>query len=296
MIYFNAKKNNSETSHGSRLAPLKKAALLFAVLMLFSLCSCGVGRVEKAGTEPQSTEETTSNIVRVTFPEGFTVADMAARLEKNGVCSAADFMNEVNNPEYLSEFGIEIDEPAGRSFLLEGYLFPDTYDFYRNENVSSVVKKFVRNFNALVTDEMRAKAKELGYTTDEIITIASIIQEEAGIVSEMSKVSSVLHNRLSSSSFPKLQCDACSFYLRNSVKPYVDEAKYEQLLQTYSTYNCYGLPEGPIANPGIDAVKAALNPEETDYYFFVTDDNGVYYYAETFEEHQENCSIAGIDT
>lgn len=269
---------------------------MLAFLMLFSLCSCGAGRLEKSGTVTQSTEETTSNIVRVTFPEGYTVADMAARLEKNGVCSAADFMNEVNNTEYLEEFGIEIEEPAERSFLLEGYLFPDTYDFYRNENVSSVVKKFVRNFNSLITDEMRARAKDLGYTTDEIITIASIIQEEAGVVNEMAKVSSVLHNRLSSSSFPKLQCDACSFYLRNSVKPYVDEEKYEHLLQTYSTYNCYDLPEGPIANPGIDAVKAALYPEETDYYFFVTDDDGVYYYAETFEEHQENCSIAGINT
>ena len=277
--------------------PVKKAAAsVLAAVMLLSLCSCGIGRVERSSGEPQSAEETTSNIVRVTFPEGFTVADMAARLENNGVCSAADFMNEVNNTEYLAEFGIEIEEPAERSFLLEGYLFPDTYDFYRNENVSSVVKKFLRNFNSLITDEMRAKAKDLGYTTDEIITIASIIQEEAGVVNEMAKVSSVLHNRLSSSSFPKLQCDACSFYLRNSVKPYVDEAKYEQLLQTYSTYNCYGLPEGPIANPGIDAVKAALYPEDTDYYFFVTDDNGVYYYAETFEEHQKNCSIAGIDT
>lgn len=267
------------------------AALLLIPCLLFSSCRLA-GR--SSVTAPETTESTTSNVVRVTFPEGFTAADIAARLEENGVCSKAAFLEEINNTEYLEAFDIKIENPAERSFLLEGYLFPDTYDFYRNENVPSVVKRFLRNFNSRIKDEYIARADVLGYTIDEILALASIIQEEAGAKAEMGKVSSVLHNRLDSPQFPKLQCDACSFYLRDSVKPYVSEEKYEKLLETYSTYNCYGLPEGPITNPGIEAITAALYPEDTDYYFFASDNNGTYYYAATFSEHQENCKLAGI--
>ena len=110
----------------------------------------------------------------------------------------------------------------------------------------------------------------------------------------MGTVSSVLHNRLKSLSFPKLQCDAATFYLRDYVKPYVDEERYEQLKELYNTYNCEGLPAGPITNSGIEAVRAALYPEDTDYYFFITDSEGVYHYAETFAEHRENCENAGL--
>jgi UPF0755 protein len=82
--------------------------------------------------------------------------------------------------------------------------------------------------------------------------------------------------------------------LRDSVKPYVSEEKYEELLQSYSTYNCYGLPEGPITNPGIDSINAALYPDDTDYYFFISDADGQYYYAETWDEHQQNIKNAGL--
>ncbi len=266
--------------------------LLIASLM-FSLCSCSINNSIEI-TDNESITESTSNTVKVTFPEGYTVADIALKLEENGVCSADDFMTEANNTEYLTEFNIEISEPESRSFVLEGYLFPDTYEFYRNENPSSVIKRFIRNFNSKITDEMKARADELGYSLDEILTIASIVQEEAGKASEDKKISSVIHNRLNSSDFPKLQCDACTFYLRDSVKPYVSEEKYEELLQSYSTYNCYGLPEGPITNPGLDSINAALYPDDTDYYFFISDADGQYYYAKTWDEHQQNIKNAGL--
>ncbi len=266
--------------------------LLIASLM-FSLCSCSINNSIEI-TDNESITESTSNTVKVTFPEGYTVADIALKLEENGVCSADDFMSEANNTEYLTEFNIEISEPESRSFVLEGYLFPDTYEFYRNENPSSVIKRFIRNFNSKITDEMKARADELGYSLDEILTIASIVQEEAGKASEDKKISSVIHNRLNSSDFPKLQCDACTFYLRDSVKPYVSEEKYEELLQSYSTYNCYGLPEGPITNPGLDSINAALYPDDTDYYFFISDADGQYYYAKTWDEHQQNIKNAGL--
>lgn len=266
--------------------------LLIASLM-FSLCSCSINNSIEI-TDNESITESTSNTVKVTFPEGYTVADIALKLEENGVCSADGFMTEANNTEYLTEFNIEISEPESRSFVLEGYLFPDTYEFYRNENPSSVIKRFIRNFNSKITDEMKARADELGYSLDEILTIASIVQEEAGKASEDKKISSVIHNRLNSSDFPKLQCDACTFYLRDSVKPYVSEEKYEELLQSYSTYNCYGLPEGPITNPGLDSINAALYPDDTDYYFFISDADGQYYYAKTWDEHQQNIKNAGL--
>lgn len=252
-----------------------------------------------SGCKPNKQEEspsasTTSNVVTVMFPEGSSVSQIADLLEKNGVCSAAEFMAEANNPLNLEGFNFTIPSRENRAFLLEGYLFPDTYEFYRNESASSAIKRFLKNTQLKLTAEIRAECDKLGFTLDEILTLASIIQEEAGNPSEMGKVSSVLHNRLQSKKYPRLQCDVTAHYLRDCVKPYTDETRYEELVELYNTYNCDGLPAGPITNCGIDAVKAALYPENTDWYYFVTDSNGVYYYAETWSEHLENCEIAGL--
>ncbi len=263
-----------------------------AVLMLVLFCSCG----DERNIPEETSSQSVSNTVRVTFPEGFTAADMAKKLEENGVCSADEFLTAVNDPAYLDGFDFVIDNPQERSFLLEGYLFPDTYDFYLGENIGSVVRKFLKNTDSKLTDEMYARCTELGYSMDEILRLASVIQEEAGNPAEMNKVSSVLHNRLDSSSYPKLQCDCTIFYLRDSVAPYVSEERLEELKELYSTYKCNGLPAGPITNSGIEAVKAALYPDDTDYYFFVTDSDNNYYYAETWSEHKENCALCGIDT
>lgn len=263
---------------------------MLAAMLLSALTACSVGDAEPAVTAAP----TTSNVVRVTFPEGSTVSQIALLLEENGVCSAADFMAEADNPLNLEGFAFEIPNSEERAFLLEGYIFPDTYEFYRNESAVSAIRRFLKNSAEKLDEEIIARCHELGYTLDEILTLASIIQEEAGDPAEMGKVSSVLHNRLGSSSFPKLQCDVATFYLRDYVKPYVDEIRYEELVELYNTYNCEGLPAGPITNSGIDAVRAALYPEETDYFFFVTDSDGAYYYAETWAEHVENCDIAGL--
>ena len=206
----------------------------------------------------------------------------------------ADFMAEADNPLNLEGFAFSIPNPQERAFLLEGYLFPDTYEFYRNESASSAIRRFLKNTQSKLTDEVARRCEELGYTVDEILTLASIVQEEAGDPAEMGKVSSVIHNRLSSKSYPKLQCDVATFYLRDYVKPHKTEQEYEALTELYNTYNCKGLPAGPITNSGMDAVNAALYPDDTDYYFFVTDSGGAYYYAETWAEHLENCDTAGI--
>ncbi len=233
--------------------------------------------------------------VRITFPEGFTVREIAQKLEENGVCSAQDFINAVNAPELSDELW-NFENGGDRAYLLEGYIFPDTYDFYVDEDAQSVLNRFLENFKNKITSEHKQRAAELGYSMDEIITIASIVQEEASVYKEMGKVSSVLHNRLKSNAFPGLQCDATINYVNLYMKPYFDTQLSEKYASLYNTYKFKGLPAGPITNPGLAAIEAALNYEDTDYYYFVTDENGNYYYAKTFAEHNENCRAAGITT
>lgn len=266
-------------------------ALLAALALLLGGCT-----VRSGGQQPTAaqTEPTASLTVRVTFPEGSTVTQIAAKLEENGVCSAAAFLAAAQNPAALADRGFEIGNASERPFVCEGYVFPDTYDFYRGEDAATALGRFLKNAAKKYDDSLRARCAQAGYTLDEILTLASIIQEEAGDPAEMPKVSAVLHNRLNSPDFPKLQCDVATFYLREAVKPNVDAAAYEAYVPLYNTYQCTGLPAGPITNPGMDAVNAALSPADTDDYFFITDADGVYHYAETWEEHQENCARAGL--
>lgn len=266
----------------------KIIALAAVVLVMFTFSACKAKKSDNTPTEP-----TTSNVVRLTFPEGSTVAQIAQILGDSGVCSAEEFMAAANNPASLEGFSFNIPNPEERAFLLEGYVFPDTYEFYRSESAASALKRFLKNTEIKIAN-IENRCNELGYTVDEILTLASIIQEEAGDPAEMGKVSSVIHNRLNSRSFPKLQCDVATFYLRAYVKPYTDAERYNELVELYNTYECEGLPAGPITNVGMDAINAALYPEDTDYYYFITDRNGEYIYAETFSQHKENCRKAGL--
>ena len=246
-------------------------------------------------TTTQSTEN--PNIVKITFPEGYTIYQMAELLEKNQVCSKQDFYNAVNTPVD----GITITNGEERAFLLEGYIFPDTYEFYLNEDAQSVVNRFIQNYHSKVTPEIEQKAADLGYTMDEMLTLASIIQKECDYdIEECQRVSSVFHNRLDISRECYLGSDVTYFYLKN-MADYLggsDSQKFDYLLTKYYTYNKYrkGLPAGPICNPGIKAITAAVNPADTDYQYFLTDKTGKdFYYASTFNQHIKNKKLAGLD-
>ena len=275
----------------------KFASLVSLVLILALLSGCGGEKLGQSqpSTEPQTTLSPT---VKVTFPEGFTAVQIAQRLEESDVCPASDFIRVVQSPGEIADdfpFLAEINNPEERPFLLEGFIFPDTYEFYRGESAESVLKRFLKNTASKLSDEFTLRAGQLGYTLDQVIILASIIQKEVGLKEEMGKVSSVLHNRLDSPDFPKLQCDATINY----IKRFVTDSEYLTGNETdfdalYNTYKCDGLSAGAICNPGLDAIQAALYPEKTDYYFFVTG-NGNYYYAATYPEHQENCRLCGID-
>ncbi len=238
-----------------------------------------------------TTVPTQSHTVTVTVPEGYTVLKIAAVLEENGVCTAADFLEAVQEGDY-SDYAFlngvtatkEDGTPNGRCFLLEGYLFPDTYEFYRNSSAEAAVRRFLDNFqNKLSSWQPALEAS--GLTLDEAVTLASVIQREAKGSADMYRVSRVLHNRLESPAYPRLQCDVSTAYLRELKE--AGETPYEA---AYDTYICKGLPVGAIANPGWHALSAAVSPSEEEIcagcYFFVIDaTDGAVYYSKTYAEH-----------
>ncbi|MGN0464401.1 MAG: endolytic transglycosylase MltG, partial [Acutalibacteraceae bacterium] len=226
--------------------------------------------------------------VSVTFPEGWTITQIFDRLEKKGVCSASKLYANIETVAKQYDFYYSIPKREARYLVVEGYLFPDTYEFYKNENAVSVLKKLFDNSDKKWKKKYESKAKKLGYTRDEILIIASIIQKEAANQSQMADISSVIHNRLKSSTYPNLQCDSTSDYITNHVKPHVDSSHAQIYAESYNTYKIEGLPPGPICNPGLDAIVAALNPNDTNYYFFCHNNKGKIYLSSTYDQFQKD--------
>lgn len=232
--------------------------------------------------------------VKVSFPEGLTLYDMANLLEKNKVCNGKEFLKAIDTEDFGFEFEKNIWENELRFHKLEGYAFPDTYNFFVNENPISVAKRFLKNYDDRVTALMVEKAASTGLTQEKIMIIASIVQREAGKTDEMKRVASVYLNRLKApQEYAKLQADPTREYA-NQLKHQmniIDQA----VLDAYNTYEGTGLPPGPICNPGIEAIKAVLEPEETSYYYFCSNlETGKFYYAETLKQHNKNVKEAGL--
>ncbi len=238
------------------------------------------------------TGNTKKEEVRVTFIEGWTLYEIAQKLEENKVCKADEFLEYMNKGDIEYEFMNQVPIDALRFRRLEGYAFPDTYDFYVGMDVAVVADKFLSNLNNRITDDMKAKMRERNLSLDETLILASIIQKEAGNQLEMRMVSSVFQNRLAAKeTYPQLQSDVTIHYVDNFIKPFLDHTD-QPLYDAYNTYKCNGLPVGAVCNPGLDAINAVLDPEVSGYYFFVTDDAGTYYYAKTLQQHDINCAKA----
>lgn len=234
-------------------------------------------------------EAKTVDTVSLVFPEGWTIYQIFDKIDEFGVCSKSELLASINGAEFDYDFLNEIPDDSKRTFKLEGYLYPDTYEFYEESNANSVIRKLLDGFEAKWTDEYEEQRAKLGLTHDEVITIASIIQREAANKEQMGLVSSVIHNRLNHSvSWPLLGCDSTANYIKNYVRPNVSEAQAIIFEQYYDTYISQGLPPGPICNPGDDAIHAALFPEDTDYYYFRHDKYGEIYMAKTQTEHDRN--------
>lgn len=221
-------------------------------------------------------------VIRVTLPEGLTISKVATILEKEGICTAADFIKVTTDPQLLQEFQI----PA-RSF--EGYLFPDTYYFPWRYPAASVLKMMVQTFFKRFT-EFAANQKELSpERIHQMVTLASIVEREYQLPEEAPRIAGVFYNRLQRGM--ALQSCATVEYVITEIlhKPH-PKVLYYQDLEIPSPYNTYlhrGLPPGPISNPGAVALKAVLSPEKTEYLYFrlIDPERGAHHFSRTLDEH-----------
>ena len=232
--------------------------------------------------------------VSVTIPEGTgindythivngeekTIKGIATILEEKGICSKKDFLYALGEIEFDTDLLKNCN--VGKTYYsLEGYLFPDTYDFYAYDSLECakiVVEKMIAQTEAKITPDMYKRAKEMGYSMNEILTLASIIQMESGQnTEEMANVAAVFYNRLDSKDFNTLGSSPTCYYGESFRK---DDGRY-------NTYEIKGIPPGPLCSPGLDAIKAALYPagDMDGIYYFVTDKDGQFYYSKTGNEH-----------
>lgn len=233
----------------------------------------------------------TAETVTLTFPEGSTVADIVEKLSANEVCDSASLLSVIQSSSFSYSLVSSLESSEEVPYRLEGYLFPDTYEFYIGQSASSTIETFISNLENKITEEYRDRAEELGFTMYEILTIASIVQAEAGSTEQMATIASVIENRLAdTANFPSLGCQSTSDYITNDVEPSLSSTSShtsEYYLTYYNTNTdstVVGLPAGPICNPGLDAIEAALYPDDTDYYYFFHDTDGTLYTAETYSE------------
>lgn len=250
----------------------------------------------------------------LTIPEGYECEDIFALLADAGVASVADL--EKAAAEYEFDYAFLQDLPYGDKNRLEGYLFPDTYQFYLNDKPEDVLGRFLRNFDSKITDDMYAALDDLneklaarmrqnGFDETEIadaklsfhdvITVASLVEKETAKTSESASIASVIYNRLCSKLYPCLQIDATIQYALEERKEVLSNAD-KAIISPYNTYTNAGLPAGPIANPGINSIRAALYPADTDYYFYALGNDGVHKFSKTYYEHQDFLASLSGDT
>lgn len=262
------------------------------------------------------TEGAKAESITVTIPEGtgindytknvngekVTVPGIGTLLEKAGICSKADFINALNTISSKAEI-LKYSDEKRTYYALEGYLFPETYEFYAYDSKECAllaVEKMINETDSRITDDMYAKAKEMGYTMNEILTMASIIQLEAGIETKtedakarlsdnMKGVASVFYNRLDASDTGGTLGSSPTLFYGDSFK--YDDGRYNtQADDDFAAIK--GLPPGPICSPGINAINAALNPKTSDYKYFVTDSEGNFYFHKTITE--QNATISKL--
>lgn len=231
--------------------------------------------------------------VRVTIPEGYTIDEIIELfVDEKGIGTREGFVDAIQNYEFDYPFLKDLNPSPDRIYRLEGYLFPDTYNFYQDSSEVTVIKKLLDNFNNKFVEAYYARCDELGLTVDEAIILASMIEKETRFADELGYVSSVFHNRLKySASYPYLNSDATIMYaMQHDLGGRPDSMTGEdtEYKTPYNTYENKGLPPGPIANPGLNSIKYALYPNDTKYFYFVSDSNGRTLFAQTEPEHLAN--------
>lgn len=217
-------------------------------------------------------------LIKFTIPEGFTVRDIANRLAEEGIVDKKEFLKKAKKftPFPYMKKGGDI------RYAAEGYLFPDTYEIHENPTVDNILEVMSSDFDQRLTEEMRARAKEMNLSIHDLVTLASLVEKEARYDADRPIIAQVFLKRLKIGM--PLQTDASLQYLMDAPKEDVSISD-TKIDSPYNTYQNAGLPPGPIANPGMAAIEAVLHPADTDYLYFVADRDGHNHYASTYDEH-----------
>ncbi len=293
---------------GNRLPGLITSKTVFKIYVDFT----GKSSKLKAGTYILSRNMDVSQIVdvicagkapratlKLVVTEGMAVEQIAGKLVLLGVLSDTDeFLALCKTADAFADYAFldALEDTGGadgaRIYALEGYLFPDTYEIYSDESAKSIINRMLYRFSEVVTDELVARAKQMDMSLDEMITLASIIEREARVENDFTKVSAVFHQRLALDM--RLQSDATLKYIFRDWEKITFTEEQRRDPSPYNSYAQYGLPPGPICNPGLRAIRAVLEPDEETVeggylYFCLTDDEeGSLVFAKTLEEHQAN--------
>jgi len=219
-----------------------------------------------------------TKVYKVTIPEGLPKWQVAEILERSGIVNKKDFLDVVNNPGiFKNDFSFPLPTDS-----LEGYLYPDTYYFAKNENPIKVVKKFLSKFEKVVLPLYNQKSQKNNYSLNQIIILASIVEKEALVSSEKPIIAKVFYNRLQRRM--RLRSDPTVLYaLRN-----FHERLSLQDLKTpsfYNTYLHYGFPSGPICSPGRGSIYATIHPAKVNYLYFVAKGDGTHQFSQTYKQH-----------
>ncbi len=226
--------------------------------------------------------------LKITFPEGFTVEDIAIKLEKNGLVNKSEFLDVIQKypiPNYVKK------DPR-KKYFLEGFLFPDTYIFSKNEKLEDIVKLMLCRFEEVmeeVQQETNTKIKEDEY--EKYVNIASMIEKEARLDKDRALISSVIHNRLNKNML--LQICSTVIYAYGEHKEVVT-LKDLEIQSPYNTYKNYGLPVGPISNPGILSLKAAINPAKTNYLYYILQKDNSHYFTKNYNDFLKKKKELGL--
>ena len=236
-------------------------------------------------------DTTTKETINLTFPEGYTIPEIVDKLAENDVCDKSALMSVIQSTEFTYSMVSNLKASDSVPYRLEGFMFPDTYEFFIGESAASTVRKFLENGDKRYKEKYRTRAKEMGFTDYEIITIASIVQKEAANTEQMADIAAIIENRLKDkANYPSLGCQSTSDYIVNKVSPALSSTSahtadyYMTYYDTSNKSTVYGLPAGPICNPGTDAIKAALYPSDTNAKFFFHDTDGNMYTANSYSE------------
>lgn len=299
-IYLPKSKNFSET----KIIQIKKGDTLEEIAQklekeglikkarfftLYNFISCNTPRLQ-AGHYLFSPSMTIPEIVgkmvggevikdKITIIEGWSTKDIANYFETKNICQKEDFLRTISK-DFSSEFDFLKDKPKNQN--LEGYLFPDTYEIIYGEEPETIIKRILKNFDKKITQKMREEIENQRKTIFEIVTMASLLEKEVKTMEEKKLVSGILWKRLENK-IPLQLCATINYITgKRTTEVSIEETKIDN---PYNTYLYLGLPPGPICNPGLDSILAAIYPQESDYWYYLTAPEGKAIFSKTYQQH-----------